>query len=610
MDQGVIAQKLINNLKNISPENLEAALVQDVLSKSSIKKVINKKINRISLLDNWDVIKAKDWLAKEKVETDLSLLEKFYELQATEEDRKMDGGYYTPNHIVKYIVDETIVTKGTVCDPACGSGAFLVESAKKLKKYTNKPYYEIYKHNLFGVDIVSVNVERTKIVLSLLAILEKEDIEDYVFNIYHGDSLTISWNDKVKSFSGFDFVVGNPPYVRTKNLRTDVKEAIKNWYTGSIGNVDLYIPFFELAVSITNKKARIGFITPSTYFSSVNARNLRKYLSEKSLVEKIVDFNGWQIFKGATTYTCITLLNKAGVGNINFTLVDKLELVDKLDKLSFSSISSAELTGEEWRLLRKEDAENIFKIENVGSPLYKYVDRFITGIATLQNDLFLVEDDGLKSKYLFKDYKGKTYKIERDITKKIIKPNTVKDIEALLRNRERIIYPYKLNEKRAVIIPEIELQKKFPKAYEYLQVIRKDLALRDKGGKTYATWYAYGRTQGLDGFGEKIILPMMNNKPSFIIVNEKDTLFYCGYAIYPKKKKDFQLLEKILNSDIMWLYLSKTSKNYSGGFKSFAKNYVKNFSIPEFTPREKSKLLLMKNSNEINTFLWKKYDLI
>ena len=182
---------------------------------------------------------------------------------------------------------------------------------------------------------------------------------------------------------------------------------------------------------------------------------------------------------------------------------------------------------------------------------------------------------------------------------------------ALTNNRERIIYPYIYERNsRAKLIQESSLKKSFPRAYKYLCAIRGDLELRDKGGKKYEAWYAYGRTQGLNNFGEKIILPMMDNKPSFITVADKDTLIYCGYAIFPKKKEDFSILEKILNSSVMWFYIKKTSKNYSGGFKSFAKNYVKNFSIPDLSDQEKSMLLKMDDREKIENFLGKKYRLI
>lgn len=599
-------QQITKELSVYAFSDVETIVIRNILRNARIKKVRNPLISNI--LERKVNKGVSFWFDTQEVISDIELLEKLYELNVAEKDRKVNGSYYTPTNIVAYIVKNTIDDLGTICDPACGSGAFLVESSIFLNRKFNLSYEKIFKNFLFGVDILSTSVKRTKIILSLLAILNGED-KDFDFNLYEGDSLIFDWR-KNSHFKGFDYVIGNPPYVRTKNLRAEVRENIRRWGTASFGNVDLYIPFFEIAIEITNEKGKIGFITPNTYLTSFNARLVRKILSSNYYLKRIVDFNGWQIFEGATTYTCITILDKNKLESFEFSLIDSQEKLRNLDTIIFNKIKTCSLSEEEWRLLLKEDAEKIFKIENIGSPLFKYVDKFVTGLATLNNDLFLVQDNGDDGKFLRKEYKGKFFLIEREITKKIIKPNRIKNKVALANNKERIIYPYTCEGKeRAKILSELYLKKSFPKTYEYLCAIRDDLALRDKGGKKYETWYAYGRTQGLNNFGEKIILPMMDNKPSFIIVKEKDTLIYCGYAIFPKNKKDFPILEKVLNSDVMWFYLKKTSKNYSGGFKSFAKNYVKNFSIPDFSNQERVKLLEMDNKEQIENFLARKYQL-
>ena len=601
-------QQVNKELSIYSFFDVEHTVIKNILQNAGIKKVKNRLIADI-LKRNVNE-RVSFWFSTNGVLADTELLEKLYELNVAEKDRKVNGSYYTPTNVVSYIVKNTMLNDvGSICDPACGSGAFLVESAKFIKQKSNLTYASIFEELLFGVDILPASVERTKIILSLLAILNGED-EDFNFNLCEGDSLVFDWEANFGA-KRFDYVVGNPPYVRTKNLRIEVRESMKKWSTADFGNADLYIPFFELATKITSEKGKIGFITPSTYLTSFNAKLVRKFLSHNKFLKRIIDFNGWQVFGGATTYTCITILDKEKSESLEFSLVDSQEKLKNLDSLVFNKIETDSLNEDEWRLLSKEDAEKIFKIENAGSPLFKYVNKFVTGLATLNNDLFLLKDGNDTNEFLQKEYKGQVFLIERGITKKIIKPNRVKSIASLANSRERIIYPYTYEHtSRAKLISEAFFKQSFPKAYQYLCAIRSDLELRDRGGKKYEAWYAYGRTQGLNNFGEKIILPMMDNKPSFITVLDKDTLIYCGYAIFPKKKEDFLILEKILNSNIMWFYIKKTSKNYSGGFKSFAKNYVKNFSIPNLSDQEKSTFLHMGDKREIENFLEKKYQLV
>lgn len=608
MHKEMTISQLVAKLSEYHISDAEAALVRLILRSGEVDSIKNGVVQKIASRFNKNVGKVEHFILEQEIEPTLALLEKFYKLRVEGEDRKINGAYFTPPEIVSYITKETVRGVGTICDPACGSGAFLVEAAKLLKKKTHLSYAQIFSKFLYGVDILPSNVNHVRLILSLLAVIEGEDQKDFIFNIHIGDTLVFNWNKEIPNFRGFDYIVGNPPYVRTKNLRVDVRENIKKWNTGNFANADLYIPFFELAVSWTKSAGRIGYITPSTYFTALNARVLRGFLSEGKYVEKIIDFNGWQIFEGATTYTCITILNKKSCDIVQFALVDDLKKVKKLDELSFTKALATSLSSEDWRLLSRKDTENILKIEKAGSPLYRYVNKFVTGIATLHNDLFLLEDDG--KRYLRKIYEGREYLIERGITRKIIKPNRIKNQIALQNNHERIIYPYSEKNGRAYLLDEKHICSQYPKAYEYLCAIKDTLVQRDKGKKKYQSWYAYGRAQGLNNFGKKIILPMMGNKPSFVVVEDTDSLIYCGYAIFAKCEEDFSLLEKILNSSVMWYYLKKTSKNYSGGYKSFAKNYIKNFSIPSFTMNEKQQILQTNDRETVNQLLQKKYQLL
>ena len=373
-------KQIIKELSVYAFSDVETIVVRNILGNAHIKKIRNKLISNI--LERKVNEGVSFWFDTQGIIPDIELLEKLYELNVTENDRKVNGSYYTPTNIVAYIVKNTIDDIGTICDPACGSGAFLIESAKFLNKNFNLSHEKIFKDFLFGVDILSVSVRRTKIILSLLAILSGED-KDFDFNIYEGDSLIFNWK-KNPRFKGFDYIIGNPPYVRTKNLRAEVRKNIKKWTTASFGNVDLYIPFFEIAMEIANRKGRVGFITPSTYLTSANARLLRKILSSNCYLKRIVDFNGWQVFEGTTTYTCITILDKKKLDSFEFTLIDSQEKLQNLDALTFNRIRTSSLSGDEWRLLSRKDTERIFKIENIGSPLFKYVDKFVTGLATLK----------------------------------------------------------------------------------------------------------------------------------------------------------------------------------------------------------------------------------
>ena len=122
--------------------------------------------------------------------------------------------------------------------------------------------------------------------------------------------------------------------------------------------------------------------------------------------------------------------------------------------------------------------------------------------------------------------------------------------------------------------------KKYPKCYEYLYAIKNELSKRDKGKKKYESWYAYGRKQGVDTYGLKLLTPTFSKKPRFLLDSDEFSLFCNGYAIFEKNGVDLRIIQKILNSIVMDYYINKTSVNIEGGFPCFQKNFIELFSIP------------------------------
>jgi len=602
-------------LNNYSLDIIEKSLIQIFLEEHKIKKINEFLANFLRDVNENEIKKIKEHLIKEKIELDLKTLIRLFELLIEPEFRKLNGAFYTPYFIVDYINKKVIISKEDikVCDPSCGSGIFLVDAAEKISKTLKRPIISVIENNIYGVDIDPRSVKRTKLILSLLALINGEYKEKINFNIKVGDSLdprSFNWREEFKEIfdtkNGFDGIVGNPPYVRIQNLRNEIRERIqKGWYTASSGNIDLYIVFFELGFKLLNETGKLGYITPNSYFSSFAGKKLRIFLTDKKIIKEIVDFNHIQIFEDVTTYTCITILDKKPKEEFNYLIIDNKDELKNLSNLQFKKIKYNILNNDKWILLDKKEFELIRKIETIGTPLKRLV-RISVGLATLADRLYILENLKEKDGYYIKKYKGELYCIEKEITKEIIKTSIIKTEEDIEKNKRRIIFPYKKTNREYIIIPEEELRKKYPQCYNYFLAIKEELAKRDKGRKKYVTWYAYGRTQGIGtNFGEKILTPTMSLKPTFVICKKEDATFYAGYGIF--YKGDLEILKKVLNSKIMKFYINKTSKVYRGGYRSYAKTFIQNFSIPNFNKDELEFLKKEEDNSKIDTFLIKKY---
>ena len=536
-----------------------------------------------------------------------------FELAISESEKTTNGAVYTPKFIRDYVVMQVLdsvqkpVEKCLCADISCGCGAFLYTLMEQIHTATNASYKDIV-HNLYGVDISQASIGRAKILLSLVALQNGEIITNEDFNLFCGDTLSYNFTlwEKVQSNKGLDIIVGNPPYVRSKHISTVTKQNLSLWKTSKGGNADLYIPFFEIGVSLLNKEGILGYITVNTFFKSVNARSLRKYIHENHLYLKLIDFGEQLVFKKKLAYTCLAFMSKKYSESL-FYAKASIEEVQRRNVLEYGSLDYAALDDiRGWNLNKKEILNNISLIENAGEHLgSKYIIK--NGIATLANDVFIFRPTKSDAVYYYLSKNGVEYPIERSVCREIIKPNILKEESDIPKKEERVIYPYDSENK---VISEDYFASQFPYAYKYLCSFREVLDARDKGEGDYGAWYAFGRTQAIADKGCKLLFPYMSDVPHFVYTSQKDMMIYCGYAIYNESEAELLFLKKILESSVFDYYMRNTSKPYAAGYYSYAKNYVKNFGLYPFSEEQKKYLLSLETKTEINEYIKTAYGVV
>lgn len=625
----MIKKSILNELfKKASIDAIERHLIYSFIlnHKLDYKKspLLNNYFNNIEIDANLVLIASKLNLSNIKE------LENHLELLIPDIDRKVNGAFFTPCYIIDFIIKEINPKEyNKILDPSCGCGAFLIGIIDYFQSKYHKTIKDILKENIYGVDILSYNINRAKILFSIIALQHNEYINDNDFNLIVGDSLRLDWNTTFKNYpiAQFDVIIGNPPYVKFQDLSDENRMFLSNnWKTIKNGTFNLYFAFFELGHKLLKENGKLGYITPNNYFTSLAGESLRNYFQQNQCIVRIIDFSHKKVFD-AQTYTAITFLNKEKNPNIIYDRINNDQKPeDFLNNLNGSINKLKELNNKKWRLLKSDEQFNIKQIETIGTPINKLFD-ICVGIATLKDELYFVDGKCGDEKYFFKTINNFNFKIEKEITKSVYKISDFKNQEECYYNKRRIIFPYKLFNGNAVPIQEDEMKDLFPECYNYFNHIKNALNKRDKGKVQLKPFYAYGRTQGLTKQGKKILSPTFSKQPRFLIVKEEDAFFTNGYGFYFKENisndsllfTDFEnpltnidnifIVQKILNSFIMHYYITKTSVSIAGGYPCYQKNFIQKFTIPPLSNDDIKILSKLKNKKDMDVFLIDKYHL-
>lgn len=575
-------------------------------------------------------------------------------LKDSQAHKKEQGIYYTPTWVVELIVKNTIgellkdkkinPKKIKILDPACGSGSFLIKAFDYLYKHLssdrdskqhridNQGNYsiktEILKNNIYGVDLDNKAVEITKLNLLLKAAEKYRKLPEEIDNrIKHGNSLinddsveglnAFEWGEDFKEGT-FDVVIGNPPYVRIQTLDNKSIDYFNSHYKSATKNYDIYALFVEKGFSLLKEGGMLGFILPSKFFNADYGAGLRKIVAENKALCKVYDFKDFQVFENATTYTCLLFLKKSKNKNFEY-----LELSNK-DELSSSSrafmkfqfkksIQQQPSAEENWNFVGGENKSIMEKLRAIELKLGNISENIFQGIITGADKIFILvrEDSGL----FYSNESGKEYNLEKELLHPLLKGSKHIRRYRSETSEKFVIFPYKIIDNKAVSIDEEELQKRFPKIYNYLHENKTTLQKRDSGKMKGDSWYLYSRNQNLSRFGQgKLMTPSIAKFSSFTY-DEKNDFFFVGsggggggaYGVTLKDKSFSLQILAILNSKLVSYFIRNISSKFSGGYFAFNKQYIE--EIPIIIPPEKEKSKLaelakrqLENSKRLSVF--------
>ena len=559
--------------------------------------------------------------------------------------RKKDGVFYTPQYITKYIVENTVgklcrekkaelgideseyfadkkrqmATKKaliekldayrnwllqiSICDPACGSGAFLnaalnflIAEHKLIDEMQAKvegaslvfPNVEnsILENNLYGVDINEESVEIAKLSLWLRTAKPHRKLNSLNDNIKCGNSLiddpaiagdkAFNWQTefpKVFEKGGFDVVIGNPPYVQLQAMGEMSDAYAQCGYQSYNKSADLYCLFTERGYNLLKPNGLQSFIMPNKWMLVSYGKELRSFLAKTDL-QQILNFGDIQFFDDAATIVCIFVTRKSTNKSAE---VLALSLNQKTYHGDFTSevpsqLSSypSEIFGEaEWSIQPKAHFDILKKMQQ-GTALKDLPISINYGIKTGFNDAFFI-DGATRNRLIAED------------------PKSAELIKPLLRGRDIQPWMPEWDEQYLIgTLPALQLTiEDYPAIKNHLLSFTIE-RLEQSGAKgarkkTQNKWF---ETQDTIAYYQefskpKIMYPNMTSLFPFIFDDKgyygNDKTFMITAA---DDSVDLRFLTAIFNSKLCKLWIWYNCPELLGGTREIRKVYFENFRIP------------------------------
>ena len=561
--------------------------------------------------------------------------------------RKKDGVFYTPQYITKYIVANTVgklcnekktelgideseyfadkkrqvATKKaligkldayrnwllqiSICDPACGSGAFLnaaldflIAEHKLIDEMQAKvegativfPNIEnsILENNLYGVDINEESVEIAKLSLWLRTAKPHRKLNSLNNNIKCGNSLiddpeiagekAFCWEKEfpqVFEKGGFDVVIGNPPYVQLQTMGTMSDAYAKCGFESYNKSADLYCLFTERGYRLLKSGGLQSFIMPNKWMLVSYGKELRSFLAKTNL-QQIINFGDVQFFDDATIYVCIFVTRKSNErGNevLAFSVNQKTYHGDFLNEIPNGLTAyPADTFGEsEWSIQPKVHFDILKKMQT-GTALKDMPISINYGIKTGYNDAFFI-DGATRDRLIAEDPKS------AEIIKPLLRG---RDIQAWMPEWEDL---YLINTHNGYSNVKPIVIEDYPIVKKHLENYYDKLSKRaDKG----ITPYNLRNCDYLLEFSKpKIMYPNMTSLFPFIY-DEKG--FFGNDKTFMITANDgsvnLKYITAIFNSKLCKLWIWYNCPELQGGTREIRKVYFENFRVPDCTNQQ------------------------
>jgi Eco57I restriction-modification methylase len=498
------------------------------------------------------------------------------------------GAVYTRSETVDFILNLAGYTSDkplhryTLLEPSFGTGDFLVRAVERLitsYRRTNGLNTAVadLRDAIAGVEIDPAAAEITvKLLTELLSRVG--------FNQEQICALLGAWlrNDDfllADIRSRFDFVVGNPPYVRQEMIPARLMAEYRSRYDTIYDRADLYIPFIERGLKLLNNGGTLGFICADRWMKNKYGGPLRALVAVDYHLKYYVDMVDTQAFHSdVSAYPAIFVISRERGGKTRIAHRPKVEapILNRLASVLSGGEGSASvpvvevgnvINGSEPWILDSLDQLNIVRRLEASFPLLEEVGCKVgIGVATGADKAYIasfndldVESDRKLPLVTTKDIvSGSVHWLGLGVVNPFNADGTLVDLDS------------------------------YPKLKKYIEERRAVIAERNCARRNPSSWYrTIDRINPLLLKEKKLLIPDIKGKAN--VVYEAGE-YYPHHNLYYITSSDWDLraLQAVLLSGIARLFVGVYSTQMRGGYLRYQAQYLRRIRLPRWSdvPRE------------------------
>lgn len=492
------------------------------------------------------------------------------------------GAIFTRREVVDFILDLSGYSAGKplhtmrLLEPSFGGGDFLLPVIDRLLAAWAATPPENRRFASLSDSIRAVEVHRATFDATrdeVLARLSREGFDDA-----QSLSLVSAWllqdDFLLASLDGtFDFVVGNPPYIRQEMIADVLMAEYRSRYRTIYDRADIYIPFIERSLTLLKQGGQLGFICADRWMKNRYGGPLRDFVAQGFHLKTYIDMVDTPAFHSdVIAYPAIIVIarEKGDATRIaHRPAIDHAHLMALSDALIAEdfdpSIGVKEVKGiadgaEPWILESSDQLALVRRLEKTFPTLEDAACKVGIGVATGADKAFIGPFDELD----VEDDRKLPLAMTRDIVTGSINwrgfgvVNPFEDTGGL-----------------------VDLAR-YPRLKAHLEKNREAIAGRHVAQKSPANWY---RT--IDR-----ITPSLAAKPKLLIPDIKgqaNIVFEPG-NLYPHHNLyfitsddwDLQALQAVLLSGIARLFIAVYSTKMRGGYLRFQAQYLRRIRVPHW----------------------------